>query len=156
MTYYLLFRTPILQITGSKLLCPRPFEECWKGIKFYTGLSVHWCVLKIASGPELQNPLEYIHETLQIAKSYQEDVSWTRKTTLATLVFELPPTPLASVCACIMCVLKQIVSRLYPLNLMAYIHESSQIAKACWDDVSRTRELWLLCFLNYPLCLKSI
>ena len=29
----------------------------------------------------------YIHETLQMAKSYRDDVSGTRKTTLATSVF---------------------------------------------------------------------
>ena len=37
--------------------------------------------------------MEYIHETAQMAKSYQDGVSQTRKTTLATLGFELSPLP---------------------------------------------------------------
>ena len=37
------------------------------------------------------NCMEYIHETSQLAKLYQDHASQTRKTTLATLVFELSP-----------------------------------------------------------------
>ena len=33
--------------------------------------------------------MEYIHETLQVHASHWDDVSWTRKTTLAFFVFEL-------------------------------------------------------------------
>ena len=37
--------------------------------------------------------LYIFHETSQTAKSYRDDVSRTRKKTLATLVFELSPLP---------------------------------------------------------------
>ena len=37
------------------------------------------------------NSMEYIHETSQIAQSYRDDVSRTRKTVLANWIFELCP-----------------------------------------------------------------
>ena len=54
-----------------------PFKECWKGNKFYP------CPAGQFWSAHLLNCMEYIHESYQIAKSYQDKVSQTRKTSLA-------------------------------------------------------------------------
>ena len=51
-------------------------------------LSVRPCILVLPLTPK---PMEYIHETSQMGKSYWDDVLRTRKTTLAHSVFEFGP-----------------------------------------------------------------
>ena len=53
-------------------------------------------ILWTMSGPLLLNRMEYIHETLPVHASHWDNVSWTKKTTLAwtretTLAFFMPP-----------------------------------------------------------------
>ena len=61
------------------LLCPLHSKN--GGRAFSLPLSVCICFRLLTL-----NGMEYIHETSQMAKSYQDNVSQTRKTTLANLV----------------------------------------------------------------------
>ena len=49
------------------------------------------CSVMLSSCSLLLKHMEYIHETSRMAKSYRDDVSQTRKTTLAKSVFKLTP-----------------------------------------------------------------
>ena len=76
--------------------------------------------------------MEYIHETSQIAKPYQNNVSQTRETILVNSVFSIN-----SPC------LKSMYYVAHYSYCMKCIHEPLQMAKSYRDDMSGTRKTTL-------------
>ena len=90
--------------------------------------------------------MEYIHETIQVHASHWDDVSWTRKTTLAFFIFELSSLDLVS------------YSKLCPglnNNFMVYLLQLHINPFSEWHFGGGIRVLWTL-FLVFEFNFLSL
>ena len=87
----------------------------------------------------LEYPLEYNHDTSQLCRASHDDVSYTRMTTLASILFDLFPLD------CFRC---NFLSALYLEYPLEYNHDTSQLCRTSHDDVLCTRMTTLACVLS--------